>query len=233
METAAPDGPRPEDRSAVPDAFPTTSLLVTLLAAAMGALGWGLVAHFTGYEIGYAAWAIGALVGYAAVRSGARGTTAAIAAAGLTVLSILGGKLLASQLIFQRSLESLPSYCSPELHEEISRDAEDFARLPADPDEQELRRFLVDHGYSEADHPSRVSEYELAGFREVTVPTLVAWKEEQPSYDEWLASNRELALADFSVVGASLEGLGPIDAIFFLLAVSTAFGLVRRESTAA
>jgi signal peptidase I len=71
--------------------------LAAVVAAAAGAIGWGLVVRWTDYEVGIAAWGVGALVGYA-VLAGAGGRKSSdlqvLAVAGALV-GVLGGKYLA------------------------------------------------------------------------------------------------------------------------------------------
>lgn len=60
----------------------------------------------------------------------------------------------------------------------------------------------------------------------------MAFERQPPSFGEWrlraIESDRE-ALADFSAVEAVVDGLGPVDWMFALLAIATAFGLVARN----
>jgi hypothetical protein len=63
-----------------------------IIAGIAGALVWAIVAYFTGFEIGWLAWGVGALVG-AAVAWGSEGTqTTGVVAVIITVIAIIAGK---------------------------------------------------------------------------------------------------------------------------------------------
>src|SRR5262245_35752783 len=126
-----------------------TSFLIALLAAIAGALVWAGVAYFTGYEVGYVAWALGGLVGCAMAKAGGRDMTSAITAAVLTVAGIAGGKLLGTTFVAETTLqETCKATFTPELHQELLRDAADFADLEADAGDGEIRQFMIDHRYT-------------------------------------------------------------------------------------
>ena len=92
VEEAPPPTPlEPEETSL---ALP---LLAGLVAAIAGGLAWGFVVDWTGYEIGIAAWAVGALVGYAVLTAagGRKAVELQVAAVVLALLGVLLGKYLA------------------------------------------------------------------------------------------------------------------------------------------
>lgn len=74
------------------------ALIGGLIAGLVGAAVWGGIAYFTHYEIGWVAWGIGALVGFA-VAKGAEGGNASTGTLAVVVslLAICGGKYLAIQ----------------------------------------------------------------------------------------------------------------------------------------
>lgn len=66
-----------------------------LAAALLGMFGWYLLIKVTGYEIGYAAWGVGALTGFGARLLGATGSTKLGVLAGLfAFVAIIGGQYL-------------------------------------------------------------------------------------------------------------------------------------------
>jgi len=214
----------------------TTSLLVALLAAAAGALAWGAVAYFTGYEVGYLAWGIGAMVGFCMARFGGRGMACASTAAVLTVAGIAGGKLLGTRFVVEKELrEGFKASFTPELHAEFVSDAADFALLADDAGDGELRRFMVEHHYTDAESPEDVQEDELQMFVASNAPNLRELHADQTSYEDWYAAreaeSRQAFEQDFSIVQANLEELNVIDLVFVVLGVSTAFGIVSRASS--
>jgi hypothetical protein len=84
-----------------------TAALAGLGAAAVGGIAWGLIVKWTGYEIGFAAWGIGFIVGTAVVfgAQGKRGTPFQLLAVALAVLGIVLGKYLAFVWVGQDVLD--------------------------------------------------------------------------------------------------------------------------------
>jgi hypothetical protein len=202
-------------------------------AALAGAVLWAAIAYFTGYEIGYIAWAVGGLVGFAVAKTGGRGPACAVAAAVITVLGIFGGKLGANWYFVEHGLdEEWSEMLTPQLYAEMQTDAQDFAALGPDPGEAEVRRFMVEHRYTDAPEPARVDEVELADFDAWQRPVLVRFTTDPPTFEEWqeraIADARASLSSELSLASAVVEDLGPIDLIFAFLAISTAFGLVQR-----
>jgi hypothetical protein len=72
------------------------AVLVGLGAAALGGIVWVMVVALTGYEVGWIAWGIGALVGFGMSRATARRDTTV---AGLAGALALGGLIIARVLI--------------------------------------------------------------------------------------------------------------------------------------
>jgi len=215
------------------ESLTTTNFLVALLAAAAGALAWGAVAFFTGYEVGYVAWALGGLVGLAMARFGGRRTACASIAAVLTVAGIAGGKLLGTRFVVEKEIrENCEATFTRQLHAEFVSDAADFAQLDADAGDGELRDFMVEHGYTSADSPEGVPDEELQGFLAINAPLLRALHATPTSYEDWyaerVAESRQALEENFSIVQANLDGLNGYDLLFVALGVSTAFGIVRR-----
>jgi hypothetical protein len=80
--------------------------LAGLAAAIVGGIVWGLIVRWTDYEIGFAAWGIGFIVGTAVVfgAQGGRGTPFQILAVVLALAGIVIGKYLAFVWIGQDEL---------------------------------------------------------------------------------------------------------------------------------
>src|SRR5262245_59293262 len=74
-----------------------TATLAGLGAAVVGGIAWGLIGRWTDYEIGFAAWGIGFIVGAAVVfgAQGKRGTPFQLLAVALALAGIVLGKYLA------------------------------------------------------------------------------------------------------------------------------------------
>ena len=101
-------GDRPlasEDRSAAGTYVP--AILAGLVAAVAGGIAWGLIVKWTEYEIGFAAWGIGFLVGIAvlAATRGARGLPFQAIAIVCALLGIVLGKYLGFVWVLQEAAE--------------------------------------------------------------------------------------------------------------------------------
>jgi signal peptidase I len=97
LPTEPPPAPPPTPVQAEPSGLTAFALLAGLVAAIAGGIAWGLVVKWTDYEVGIAAWGVGALVGFAvATAAGSRrGEDLQLAAVGFALLGVLLGKYLA------------------------------------------------------------------------------------------------------------------------------------------
>lgn len=81
------------------------TLLVGAVAAVLGGAVWAMIVIFTHYEVGWVAWGVGALVGFAMARvTEARSRPLAIGASGLAVVGLLVGKWLIFEVDGPRQL---------------------------------------------------------------------------------------------------------------------------------
>jgi hypothetical protein len=119
-------------------------VLVGIPAAAL----WALIAYVTHYEIGWVAWGVGALIGFAVAKS-AHEPSASLGAtaAALAVVALILGKVLILEF-------ALP----PILRNEILKDRDATAAM-----------FLVDMGLNRSFSPELQSALEQAGAREDAV----------------------------------------------------------------
>ena len=93
-----------EERSA--DAALLPALAAGLVAAVVGGVVWGLIVKWTDYEVGFAAWVIGFLVGQAvATVTRARGLVLQVVAVLCALLGILIGKYLSFVWVLQNAAE--------------------------------------------------------------------------------------------------------------------------------
>jgi hypothetical protein len=86
-----------------------TAALAGLVAAVVGGVAWGLIVRWTDYEIGFAAWGIGFVVGTAVVfgAQGKRGRPFQLLAVALALAGILLGKYLAFVWVGQDVLDEV------------------------------------------------------------------------------------------------------------------------------
>jgi hypothetical protein len=82
-----------------------------------------------------------------------------------------------------------------------------------------------------------VQDEELRDFLAHQVPNLRALHANRTPHAEWkaevVAESRRDFEASFSLVQANVESLNPLDALFVLLGVTSAFGIVRRAGPGA
>jgi hypothetical protein len=161
----------------------TKSWLGAGAAALVGALIWGGIAALTNYEIGLIAWGIGALVGFGAHAFGSQGKEAGIACAALAVVSILGGKVLTVTFSAPGQMrEILEAGFTQETLDELVADAEAY---PPAPSAEERDRFIVEHGYSDAETPEDLTNEERADFETRILPMLEDLKWNKPTFEVW------------------------------------------------
>lgn len=200
------------------------------IAGVVGAVVWGTIAIYTGYEIGWIAWGIGFLVGAAANMFGGEGNGMGAACIVIVLLSIAGGKLIAIEGAIQDELKIvLEDGLGRGDYEEALEDARQFALVENPSD---LRAFIAIRGYASSDDPSAVTDAEVRNFEANSKPILEALQVKQPSYEEWQDVNRRAVSATISRTEVLASSLHPMDLLFALLAVSTAWRLGRGDGEA-
>lgn len=209
------------------------AVIAGVIGGAIGAVVWAVVAGITGYEVGWIAWGIGGVVGYAVAFGNRDGsiapTPAGVVAVVLSVLSIVAGKYLTVQFL-------------------IPDDAEMVSMFTAELDDEELLiSYMADEIVEE-----RESAGEVVAWAEDVDPDYATTETEYPT-DIW--SEAESRWTDFSAearedfrlgieteIRTNLEAqlpelrelmgssgfwgsFGGMDVVFFGLAMVTAFGI--------
>lgn len=231
---AKPDHGFQEVRPAPPD-HTMAAILAATVGAVVGIVLWAAVSALTGYEIGWIAWGVGALVGGCAVKFGGRGTVVAIACSVLTLLAIAGGKLTAVSYILPHEVGKMMSgMISRQMYAEHSVDASEFAALGPSPSDDDVRDYMVRRGWFVQGEGWEIPDAMVAGFLEETAPTLRTFHEEQPPYETWRDGLVDEAvdemLKEVSLIEIVKEDLSGFDLLWAILAVSSAFGIVMRRS---
>lgn len=201
------------------DALPPVAIAAAIAAGIAGALIWAGISVATDYEIGYVAWAVGGMVGGAAMFMGAAGRTAGIVCGVIALVSIVGGRFGSTWWGFHTSLE--------ESYAEHIVDAELWANVDSSK-RSDVRTYMIERAY--IDPPA--SKEDIDVFLEFTAPELEEAHTNPPDKAEWIASTREFwsELSGGDVVVTSFkESLGLIDLLFAFLGISTAFGLVAKR----
>lgn len=205
-------------------------ILVAASAAIVGALAWGALTYFTGYEVGYVAWGVGLLVGGTAVAFGGRGSLCGVVCAGLAVGAIFLGKVLAVQFSIDHELKNIATQAlSREQYDESVQEAADFAALSSPGD---YPKFMVEHGYVVDKPVNRVTTEEIHTFEQESIPNLRWLQTEKPSYEDWRARRNEHIdefTASLPIASLVFENLGAIDLIFAFLGIGTAYKLPARK----
>ena len=205
------------------------ALIAGLVAGLVGAGLWAGIAYFTGYEIGWIAWGIGALVGLA-VALGAQGGTPAtgVMAVLISLVAIAGGKYLAIE--FQ-----LNDYLSEGGTAEFFED-EDF-----------VISFLADYIVYEKEDAGEVLFYSEDADRENPMAEkdypAVVWAQAKAEYNAMSADEREAfkndmmqqTTADMAEYRGEIsqdafwDSFGLFDLLFAGLAVVTAYSIGSKD----
>lgn len=197
----------------------TKSLGVAAAAALVGAIVWNIIASVTGYELGYVAWGIGALIGFAVILTGSSGQTAAIVCGALAFAAIIGGKYM----IYSGFQDDFMNISKEDYQGYYQMEVQAAQQIDYLVDEQSKRQFMVDYGYSEASEPGEVTREEILDFQSHDIPRLQSIQSSQPNFDTWYETYIISSFEEVSTLDLVKESLGFIDIIFILLGVGTAY----------
>lgn len=199
------------------------ALMFAGIAALLGAVAWGLIAFYAHYEVGYLAWGIGALVGFAAIKGGGHGTLVAVAAGALALLSIGTGKQLAFRMSMdQAAQEYVDEHVTTAVHAERERDAADWVALGDAPTADQVQAYVEGHGFDADD---------MTQFAAEEGPELRRFAAENLTLEQWRDQVRERFVSGFSFVEYLQDDFHPADILFVLLGIASAFGLVSNHTT--
>jgi len=203
--------------------------IAPVIVAILGALLWKLIAVTFDYELGLVAWLIGGAIGFSAAMVGAKGQMSGMACAVLVLLSIFGGKYLATASIQSDLAETIASATEYEgielkqLYEEGLNDAKQFTGTVMD--DGSLRKFMMDYGYSESYDEESITAEEIADFNEYIKPELEYMSYNQPGFEEWRQRTLTDQITSYSTFDWMIESLGLMDILFVILGIGTAFRL--------
>lgn len=211
------------------------AVLFGVVAALAGAAAWGGIAYVTHFEIGWIAWGIGLLVGFAVMFGcGAQaGTTSGVLAVVLTCLSIVAGKYAAVELVIQKQLNS------GEMNQIM---AEELARYD---DDEYVVSFLADEVVASREEAGETVQWPagvdpMAAAARSDYPSDI-WAEADRRWQAMTPTERQAYRADLrqsyeqgidvllrethdaAVAEGFLASFGLFDVIFFGLGAVTAF----------
>lgn len=194
------------------------AIVVGFVAAVVGAVAWTLIMAFTGYEVGYAAWALGALVGFAMSRvTSRRDTTAAASAAGLAIVGLLIAKILIGEYVLADSYADA-------LHED------DGLMAQAVMYEMDRDRSFPPEVQAEYDKVSEGDTISDALWQRILAASgdrVSAMSEDRRR--EMADEYAQAAFAETSLVDRVAGQLSGFDLLWILFAVSTAWGIMKHE----
>ncbi len=242
----APRAPAPAESFArtLPGLDQSSIVLPVVLAVAgagAGALLWAFLAWIASVEIGYVAWGVGALAGGGAVLGGGRGNAIAVAAAAAAFVGIAAGKLYGTHLLVEHQLaavEAMFDRTAFERMRDYANRAEDVPAAPGEEVEIDFAAFADEDDGEDAGEdaepmtPEQMAEIEAAcaAAAAAHAAELAMLRDPAVTFEQWRAHQRATMRAHVRVFDLVRESLGPIDVLFVLLGVCTAFGLVRRAS---
>lgn len=195
------------------------AVMLGALAAIAGAVVWALLRIYANTEHGLLAWGIGALIGFAIVKGGGHGTVLAACAGGLALCSIGAGKYVSYQdAVDQYVAESM----TEDAYRERQRDATDWVALGDSPTEAQVKEFMDSHDFDPEDPGEFAAD---------VGPHLSSFAAEKPSLDQWRASGREMVTDGYTFLVHLREDFHPLDILFAILGIATAFGIVQKATT--
>lgn len=152
-----------------------------VIAGVAGAAIWAGISYGTGYEIGWMAWGVGLLVGWAvALGEGKRGILAGVVAAVLASVAMLGGKYVALGMMLDKVMDE--SELADSFLDELSNEELAVSFLA---DEVVLER---EEAGEEVEWPENVDPLEAS--TQSDYPEDV-WASAQQLWDEMTESERE------------------------------------------
>jgi hypothetical protein len=199
------------------------------VAGVVGMLGWFAVVKITGYEIGYAAWGIGLLVGYGTKLLAKGGNVVlGVAAAICAFLAIVGGQYIVVAVTVDETVKQLArqSYESRMAFAQEAVQAGDDAQVRAI-----LAKYDSEGG--EARTPDQYSDEVVAKFREEELRALKEFIDGKPSRAEHEAVVAALLTSGISKSAVFKESLSAWTLLWLFLGVGSAYKLAAAGAAAA
>ena len=203
--------------------------MLAVAAARGGALVWAGITYVTGYQIGWMAIGVGALVGAGARYGGGEGKVTALFAGGLSIVAMLFGNVLAVQVALDRAIADMAEFAlTRESYEAEFAMADQFVLYTT---EENYAAFVFENTYyTEAESADGVTQAEIQEFLTDYAPDLRRLHQERPSYDVWKArKHAELKTALMegeSITQFVIQDIGIIGVVFMALGVVAAMRVV-------
>lgn len=194
-------------------------LMGGMIAGVIGACAWAAITYYANVEIGYLAWGIGALVGFAvAAASSGGGAAAGVVAVLITILSICGGKYVGSYWAIDKIFAEFNDTENWTEENYIAAVANDVLT------EEQSAGNYVDFEFSED------AEGKDAYPENIWSEASTQWSEMDPTAQDEFKTYRQQEVTDEIAEirgtlawGSFTSSFGPVDIVFFLLGVVTAW----------
>ena len=196
-----------------------------LIGGAVGAAAWAAITYYTNHEIGYVAWGVGILVGFC-VRFAAgsdEGFGPGLTAAAIAIVALVGGKYAATSLLVDKVFADMPMIANvtpAQMQEELISEivaewteAKKPMKWPAGK--------TLENAESTADYPPEVVKEAEKRWNALKPEEQQAQIQERTESIQAFASSLK-AMARQEGFKASFT---PIDILFFILAIGSAWKL--------
>lgn len=199
-----------------------------VVAAIGGTVVWAIITNLTGYQIGWMAIGMGALVGAGVRFGGGEGKPAALFAGGLALVGMFLGNLMAASIALDSYIkEEAQLALTQEAYTDAMTAANEFVLTP----EEKYPEFILAHTFiSAADSPEGVTAAEIQQFKEVTVPELRRLHNERPDFSTWRNQEyvyaRAVIKSEVNLVQFVFEDLGIIGFVFMIIGLVAAVRVV-------
>ena len=194
------------------------ALFAGLGAALVGGIAWTAIMAVSGYEIGFAAWAMGGIVGFAMSRSTTRrGPIAGAAAAGMALIGLIIAKALIAEFVLVGLGVSEVTSSEELMVQAVALDLQLSEGFPED----------IQAAYAAVPEGDTISDALWDRMMEAASSELATMEEadREAVAEQFLVA----ALGQSSFVERITAQFGAYDALWVLLAVSTAWGMMKKE----
>ena len=200
-----------------------------VVGGALGMLGWYFLIKATRYEIGYAAWGVGALTGVGARVLGHHGSPLlGICAGACALIAIVGGQFLAARSIVNEDFDA----GAKEAYEtQLAYAKEAVQAVPTEAD-TEIRAFLASQAAKDGGsaNPKDITADEIQEFRKDELPKLRALangKQGRKEFDKKMQEVRSSFIGDFMILK---ESLSLLTLLWLFLGVGSAYKIASGGS---
>jgi hypothetical protein len=185
-----------------------------IVGGVLGMFLWYFLIKVTGYEIGWVAWGVGVIVGFAARLPSKQGSQAlGLICGGCALIAILGGQYFALLAIMDKEITKM---AAKDYREEMQ--VAQTAVNAKSPDE--IRQFLASQNEKS---PDQVSAADVKEFTETELPDYRAFVNGKPSREEYIANMKKVMATLIPKSVLFKESFGMLTLLWIFLGVGTAW----------